>query len=939
MTTTTTTGSSTVIANGTAPLPFTFQAISADEVGVMRAGVELTTGFTVSINPDGTGAVTPLSSWGADEVLIYSKPEYQNPSDFPRFVPLFPDQINTPLDRLTRQDIALRTELESSIRVPRGRKVARLAGRTSDIAGRYLAFDANGDPVAADGTGSDATLRAELAGAGGTDLVGTRFKRSLGTLIDQTPRRLHYGTKTPVRTYPRAVLLCDTVHLQVEGQAKGITGGYGKPKYFVDNESPDPSYPNSWGAAWAAVRENGGGFIQIETRGPMNVFIDKTELFNVSDLTIIAPGLNLTIWTLPLQGSVSYRNCKNVLTYGVFFRTLPGKLATLDADTGFKVEKKLVSVDPFSCDMIAFLNCEFRHASDGALDIVSTLLENTSPECRVTVQNFIIWDTDQPMMLGDGGTGCALGDPDILKVTLYNGIFAYCGERQPKVMGKTSVDMVDVYTVTLPFQRDQLGLYPDGEFSTCYGADAMNGGTLMARGCLWSAAVGSGYKALYIEEVGGVQGATDAVGCATEDGMTIETGNTAYIPAAPYVLPYTPVPAEGPEREAWIAERWATCGARVESAPEGWFLWTSDETRYPNGEDVTIDRDRGGRWERIDPKTEIEVSKGAPPDALAEAGGSALQIVGGVATLLDGRRAPLRVEGDAPDKVLRINKTTNPNYRRRVTTGQIAVRCESAANFEWIETRGRSYVDFTVASIADNTLLIPGHGLHTGNGSFTLANSGGALPGGLALGTTYWAVNIVNPDKSTDPDVFMLAASEEDALAGVVVDLTSAGTGTHSIRLGNFDIPYPILLNDPLKWAKFHFEGEVLRIDGEPEQVGIWTPTVGAMSNIDSVVPGLFRWRKHGSRVYFTGSPVVDPTAAADANYYLSLPPEFVAYPVVFTADADAGGMSVSNNSAGCVPGAIRATTTGAANQVNCRFFANGTGPLTHSISGWFDIK
>ena len=59
MTTTVTTASSgPLIASGTTPIPFTFQAVSADEVEVtLNGGVVDRQTYTVSLNDDGTGSV------------------------------------------------------------------------------------------------------------------------------------------------------------------------------------------------------------------------------------------------------------------------------------------------------------------------------------------------------------------------------------------------------------------------------------------------------------------------------------------------------------------------------------------------------------------------------------------------------------------------------------------------------------------------------------------------------------------------------------------------------------------------------------------------------------------------------------------------------------------------------------------------------------------
>lgn len=69
-----------------------------------------------------------------------------------------------------------------------------------------------------------------------------------------------------------------------------------------------------------------------------------------------------------------------------------------------------------------------------------------------------------------------------------------------------------------------------------------------------------------------------------------------------------------------------------------------------------------------------------------------------------------------------------------------------------------------------------GHGFTTGNGPVRLTNSGGGLPTGLSTGTDYWIIRI-------DADTFYFAASYDDAIAGTYVNVSSAGTGTHSLKM------------------------------------------------------------------------------------------------------------------------------------------------------------
>lgn len=102
-----------LVASGVTPIPFDFQAISSGEVGVVKDGVDIgNIGFTVALDGDGTGEITPLTNWGTSEIYIYSRPSYQNQSDFPRFEQFYPDQLNPPFDRIYREVIAVKSRLD-----------------------------------------------------------------------------------------------------------------------------------------------------------------------------------------------------------------------------------------------------------------------------------------------------------------------------------------------------------------------------------------------------------------------------------------------------------------------------------------------------------------------------------------------------------------------------------------------------------------------------------------------------------------------------------------------------------------------------------------------------------------------------------------------------------------------------------------------------------
>ncbi len=197
MTTTVTTAETgPLTANGTAPLPFTFQALSATEIDVTRNNVVVAKNtYTVALNANGTGTVTPLASWGSDTVRIYSAPNYQQDFNAQRFVPFFPDQMNAPLDRMARTLIALKREITAIDTIDQTALAVSLASKADNttlaaLDARELAAFAtlssaiaaipSGPPGTNGGIGSSAGYGGLFTAMGGTAIGAgiTRIKSS-----------------------------------------------------------------------------------------------------------------------------------------------------------------------------------------------------------------------------------------------------------------------------------------------------------------------------------------------------------------------------------------------------------------------------------------------------------------------------------------------------------------------------------------------------------------------------------------------------------------------------------------------------------------------------------------------------------------------------------------------------------------------------------------
>jgi hypothetical protein len=168
-------------ANGsTTTFPFTFTVLSDADLAVMLRdsdGTETivsTNDYTVTLAGDApsTGSVVfDTAPASGNEVWVYLDPAFTQETEFADGHPFIAGAVNDINDKAALRDQVLRRDIDRGLMVPLG-EAAPLLPLAVDRAGKYLAFDAGGDPVASDGTGADAGLRTDLAASGGSALSG-----------------------------------------------------------------------------------------------------------------------------------------------------------------------------------------------------------------------------------------------------------------------------------------------------------------------------------------------------------------------------------------------------------------------------------------------------------------------------------------------------------------------------------------------------------------------------------------------------------------------------------------------------------------------------------------------------------------------------------------------------------------------------------------------
>lgn len=145
--------------------PVEFQSASADEIEVLLDG-EVVDPSAWSFDRDDDGRGTLIATL-AGEVYIQSVPSFAQETDFQRYGPYFPDDVNAPLDRAAIRDQYLKDRLARS----------PVAPRDGSWNGMFAAVDADGNWTPASGTGADSALRADLASAAGSGASLISFKQ------------------------------------------------------------------------------------------------------------------------------------------------------------------------------------------------------------------------------------------------------------------------------------------------------------------------------------------------------------------------------------------------------------------------------------------------------------------------------------------------------------------------------------------------------------------------------------------------------------------------------------------------------------------------------------------------------------------------------------------------------------------------------------------
>lgn len=144
-------------ASGTGPYAFTFEILVNTDIDVYEGDVllTLTTDYTVTINANGTGSVTLVSA-ASDQISIVGARAIQRTSDFTTGGDFFANTVNDELDSLTIFAQQNAEGLNRALIAPQTDPLTidMTLPRSTDRAGKLLAFDENGDPIVGEDIGN-----------------------------------------------------------------------------------------------------------------------------------------------------------------------------------------------------------------------------------------------------------------------------------------------------------------------------------------------------------------------------------------------------------------------------------------------------------------------------------------------------------------------------------------------------------------------------------------------------------------------------------------------------------------------------------------------------------------------------------------------------------------------------------------------------------------
>lgn len=298
--------------------PFTFQALSADEVRVFRLsadGVEtdIVTGWTAYLNPDKTGYVGfPNAPGGGDPLYIESDPDFTQAITFSNQGPYLPASHEAGFDRSAARDLYLRAKL--------GTGGGGSGGGGSVAWGNITSKPSTFPPSAHTHVMSDIT-DLEPAWAPVSD-TGTGAEQSIdipqGGLtvldVDVTVNGIWQDT-TQYSIVAASVVLTAPAGAAIQVRKRGVVAGGGTGGGGGGGDVPFLVLTTDFGGVGNDTFDNAAAFVAAEAATPLGIYLPEGTYYTTSARTALTkryrgPGKIRFADTLFAPGRFSYMASK-----------------------------------------------------------------------------------------------------------------------------------------------------------------------------------------------------------------------------------------------------------------------------------------------------------------------------------------------------------------------------------------------------------------------------------------------------------------------------------------------------------------------------------------------------------------------------------------------------------------------------------------------------
>jgi hypothetical protein len=342
-------------ASGVGPYAFTFEILVNTDVAVYRDDtlLTLTTDYTVAIAANGTGTVTLVATpTGATQIAIVGSRAIQRTSDFVTGGDFFANTVNDELDSLTIFAQQNAEAVARALQAPQTdpTNIDMTLPRAVDRAGKYLAFDEDGNPkpgdtaidveavaaiadevaIVADNIASVNTNAANIVAiqnaSANADAAAASASAAAASYDSFDDRYLGVKTTNPTLDNDGNALLTGAIYFNsVASEMRVYTGSIWQVATAAPNAVIEYEFTATAGqTTYSFAGEYNVGFLYVWVNGALlaDADITATDGTNITFASALSLGDEVRVMTFKALGSVTIDNISGLQT------ALDGKLST-----------------------------------------------------------------------------------------------------------------------------------------------------------------------------------------------------------------------------------------------------------------------------------------------------------------------------------------------------------------------------------------------------------------------------------------------------------------------------------------------------------------------------------------------------------------------------------------------------------------------------------